>query len=404
MPGAQPATQDAAPVEAPAERRSDWRRALMRVVKPTFRLLLVAAVVEYILLPQIAGARKTVNLLSEVNLYWAGLGVLCEVAAILAYGVLTKVTMRDEPVGFGRLMQIDLTTMAVSHVVPAGSAVGVGLGYRLLTRFGVSKPGAATAKTVQTVGSAVVLNLILALALIAAIFLHGNNPLYAPFAGAGVLLLLAVGTAAVLITRGQERVADVSAAVLGRLPKVDPEAGRRLVNSLAETLHALAGDRKFLSRTTFWAAANWMLDAASLWCFVRAFGHTLGPVGLLVAHGLANVAAALPITPGGLGIVEGVLVPTLVAFSTTRGVAILGVLGWRLVNFWLPIPLGFACYARLSMLSPGEDGEDDHDFAPGRPQGRRDEDQAPSAPSAGERAVDAAEAGAKLAGDGQGRA
>jgi uncharacterized protein (TIRG00374 family) len=402
MPGAQHATQDAAPVEPPAERRPDWRHALMRVAKPTIRLLLVAAVIEYILLPQIAGSRKNLHTLSNVNLYWAGLGVLCEVAAILAYGVLTKVTMRDEPVGFGRLMQIDLTTMAVSHVVPAGSAVGVGLGYRLLTRFGVSKAGAASAKTVQTVGSAVVLNLILAIALIAAIFLHGNNPLYAPFAGAGVVLLLAVGTAAFLVTRGQQRVADVMTKLLGWLPRVDPEAGRRLVNSLAETLHALAGDRKFLSRTTFWAAANWMLDAASLWCFVHAFGHTLGPVGLLVAYGLANVAAALPITPGGLGVVEGVLVPTLVAFSTTRDVAVLGVLGWRLMNFWLPIPLGFACYARLSMLSPGDDSEDDHDFAPGRPQDRAGDAPEPPA-SAGERSINAAEAGAELTGDGQGR-
>ena len=75
---------------------------------------------------------------------------------------------------------------------------------------------------------------------------------------------------------------------------------------------------------------------------MRAFGHTLGPVGLLVAYGLANVAAAIPITPGGLGIVEGILVPTLVAFNTDQGVALLGVLAFRLISFWLPIPIGFA--------------------------------------------------------------
>ena len=120
----------------------------------------------------------------------------------------------------------------------------------------------------------------------------------------------------------------------------------------------LASDRKFLRSTVVWATANWVFDAASLWCFVRAFGHTLGPVGLLVAHGLANVAAALPLTPGGLGVVEGVLVPTLVAFDTTRGVAILGVLGWRLANFWLPIPIGFGCLARLTFQQGPEPIED----------------------------------------------
>ena len=48
-----------------------------------------------------------------------------------------------------------------------------------------------------------------------------------------------------------------------------------------------------------WAAANWLLDAASLWVFVAAFGHVISPVDLLTAYGLANILAAMPITPGG---------------------------------------------------------------------------------------------------------
>jgi len=96
-----------------------------------------------------------------------------------------------------------------------------------------------------------------------------------------------------------------------------------------------------------WAAANWLLDAASLWVFVAAFGHQIEPDALLVGYGLANVLAAIPITPGGLGIVEGVLVPTLVGFGTPRGVALVGVVSWRVVNFWLPIPAGGLCYLSL---------------------------------------------------------
>jgi uncharacterized protein (TIRG00374 family) len=121
----------------------------------------------------------------------------------------------------------------------------------------------------------------------------------------------------------------------------------RLLASLASTLRRLTADPVFLRRSVGWAAANWLLEAAALWAFVRAFGHSLGPVGLIVAHGLASVAAALPITPGGLGIVEGVLVPVLVAFQTPRGIAVLGVVAFRLATFWLPIPIGFASYGRL---------------------------------------------------------
>jgi hypothetical protein len=53
-----------------------------------------------------------------------------------------------------------------------------------------------------------------------------------------------------------------------------------------------------------------------------------------------------------LGIVEGVLVPTLVGFGSPRGIAILGVITYRLVNFWLPIPVGALAYLSLR-VEPG---------------------------------------------------
>jgi hypothetical protein len=45
-------------------------------------------------------------------------------------------------------------------------------------------------------------------------------------------------------------------------------------------------------------------------------------------------------------------VPTLVGFGSPRGVAILGVITYRLVNFWLPIPVGALSYLSLR-VEPG---------------------------------------------------
>ena len=93
----------------------------------------------------------------------------------------------------------------------------------------------------------------------------------------------------------------------------------------------------------------WLLDAASLWCFVAAFGRFVNPVELFAAYGIANIAGVLPITPAGLGVVDSVAPLLLVSFGVTRSVATLGVLGWRLVNFWLPIPAGAAAYVSLKV-------------------------------------------------------
>ena len=117
--------------------------------------------------------------------------------------------------------------------------------------------------------------------------------------------------------------------------------------------------------------ANWLLDAASLEVFVGAFGHWVNPDGLLVAYGLAYVLAALPITPGGLGVVEATLTSLLVGFGTPRGVAALGVVTYRLINFWLPIPLGGVAYISLHSSKTYQRNGKSEDGAGQLPEGRR---------------------------------
>jgi hypothetical protein len=79
--------------------------------------------------------------------------------------------------------------------------------------------------------------------------------------------------------------------------------------------------------------------------------------GLIVAFGLANVLAAVPLTPGGLGVVEAVLTSALVGFGAPRGTAVLGVVVYRLVNFWLPIPVGGLSYLSLKVGPASTRGE-----------------------------------------------
>lgn len=59
----------------------------------------------------------------------------------------------------------------------------------------------------------------------------------------------------------------------------------------------------------------------------------------------------MPITPGGIGVVEGVLISTLLGFGVPGGIAVLGVVSWRLIQYWAPIPVAGLCY--LSLRTPG---------------------------------------------------
>jgi uncharacterized protein (TIRG00374 family) len=349
-----------APVAAPATaarqagvvRVAGAQRA-RRFVGQVGKWAVLAVVVEYLVVPQLAGTRNSWHLLLGVDNAWLLVAVLLEVASLGVYAALSRALLPGgERPGYATVLGIDLSTMAASHVVPAGSAVGLGLGYRMLTRAGVSGPAAVFAKATQAVGSAVVLNLILWMALIASIPLHGFSPVYGPVAVAGLVLLTAAAVLLALVLRGDGRIAAVLGRQLGRLPRVSEDRVRDAVLSSAGHLRTFAADRRRLAFTFLLAAANWLLDAGALWACVRAFGHTLGPDGLLVPYGIAAVLAALPLTPAGLGIVEASLIPALVGFSTPRGVAILGVLAWRAITFLLPIPIGGISYLLLRRRRP----------------------------------------------------
>lgn len=336
----------------PRRRRRGLRSLLPAPIWQVGRLLLLALVVEYLVVPQLAGPRKVVDLITQVNplLLLAGVGL--EAAALISYAQLTRTVL---PAGHNQslftILRIELTTLSVSHCAPGGTATGTALGYRLLTQRGVARPDVGFAIAMQGIGSAVILNMILWLALIVSIPVWGFSAVYLIAAAVGAVLMGATAILIFLFTRGEERVGAALEHAAHRVPFVDGPALRRSFEQIGRRVGELSGQRPLVVRAALWATANWLLDAASLEVFVGAFGRWVNPDGLLVAYGLANVLAAIPITPGGLGVIEATLTSILVGFGTPRAIATLGVVGYRLINFWAPIPLGGLAYLSLEVAS-----------------------------------------------------
>ncbi|MHB1511124.1 MAG: lysylphosphatidylglycerol synthase transmembrane domain-containing protein [Acidimicrobiales bacterium] len=338
--------------QASDSKPSRWRRlASGHPLRRAVLFVLVGLVVEFLVVPQIGGVQRSLGLLSRVNGGFIAAGVVLEIASLASYAKLTHAVLPHGRVRFLTLWRIDMATLALSHIVPGGTAGGDALGYRLLTEEeDLSGPEAGFALGSEGIGSALVLNAILWVALVVSIPVTGFNPLYGAAAAVGVVLFALATILVLLLTRGRERAATLLGRLASRVPFLQQATVDRVIKELSERILTMARDPRLLRRAVAWAAANWLLDALSLFVFLAAFGHIENPDGLLVAYGLAYVLAAIPVTPGGLGIVEAVLVPTLVGFGSPAGVALLGVVCYRLVNFWLPIPVG--AFAYLSLKHP----------------------------------------------------
>ena len=349
-PGAEAAAAGEATEKHPSARRHRW---LPRTVRRLAELLLLGFVIEYFVVPQISGTHKALHVLASVNPFLPVLGVLLEVLSLIAYFELTRALIpKSSDPGFATMSRIQLSTLALSHCLPGGNAVGYSLGYRLLMRSGVAGTDTAVALATQGLGSAVVLNVIFWLALLVSLPLYGFQSGYLFVAVIGLLLMAGIALLVILLTKGDQRATAFLAAVGRKVPFLHPETLPRLFGQLVARVEDLSKDRRQMGKALFFAAANWLCDAASLFVFVGAFGHWVNPIALLVAYGVGNIAAALPITPGGLGVVEATVSGILVGFGTPRSIAIWGVLAWRLVNFWLPIPIGGTSYLSLQLHPP----------------------------------------------------
>src|SRR4029077_9929424 len=121
---------------------------------------------------------------------------------------------------------------------------------------------------------------------------------------ASVLLLAFFAGLIYLLTKGEDVAARVLQAAAGPVPRLSPDKVEAVVRRIGFRIRLLGRDREMLQRAIGWATAKWVLAAASLWAFVAAFGSYINPLYLFVAYGVGNVLAAIPLTPGGVGLVE----------------------------------------------------------------------------------------------------
>lgn len=348
------ASVDPAPVEASTgsarTKRGRKQSVQSRAVKRTLLLVVTLFVFYYVVIPTFARSRDSVDRLVELNPLWILLAIGLELASLLCYTVLTRVTLPSEPrLSLFTIFRIQMSTKAVGNLVPGGSAAGGTLGYSLFTTAGV--PPAAAGFTLASVGlgSAVVLNLILWVTLLISIPLNGFRPAYVTAAIVGVLLLAFAAGLVYLLIEGRDLAERVLRAIFRKLPYVEEETAARFVHQTADRIQDLARQPELVRRGVLWAAANWVLDASCLWVLLHAFGVTMNPINLVVAYGVVSVVASIPLTPGGLGVVEFTLPALLATFGAPIQAATFAVLAWRLIQFWMPIPVGGLSYASLKL-------------------------------------------------------
>ncbi|GAA1598309.1 MULTISPECIES: lysylphosphatidylglycerol synthase transmembrane domain-containing protein [Kribbella] len=306
-------------------------------------LVVLVAIVEYVVLPKLSVARESLERVSRLNPAWLITAIVLEAGALVCYSLFTRALLNGSTVRFSWILRSDLTGYGVSHVVPGGAATATAVRFRLLVSGG-AKPSDVTATvTAEAIGSPLALVLIAWLSTIPAVVLRDATPAYLTLFLVG-LVVLASGLLAV---RERSRVDRLAARLLRATVRRLPERIGPWIESVALRFRDLLADPEVRKAFLLWATLNWLLDAAVLWTFLAAFGSPISPVPVLLAYSAANLAAVIPLTPGGIAVVEGIAISSLLGFDVPGDTAVLAVLSWRLLQFWAPVPLAGLCYLSL---------------------------------------------------------
>ncbi|MEX0754947.1 MAG: flippase-like domain-containing protein [Actinomycetota bacterium] len=322
-----------------ASSRSLRRRILTRVA-----FLLVAAVALYILWPSLAKVFSAVPDLDEIAPGWFLAMLALEAASFAAMWVLLAITLRSRK--WFAIGTAQLAGNAVGRVVPGGAAAGAAAQYTLMVQGGVEATRVGTGVTAASLISTATI-FALPLLSVPAVLASAGIPdglVHAVWLGGAVLgLAFAAGAMLLFRDRPVERVGHAIAWVLRRMRR--PASGEQLAERLV--------DERDLLRTTlrsdWWKAvlaslANWLLDYLALLAALTAVGARPDPPLVLLAYASSMVLGMIPLTPGGLGFVEAGLTGTLALAGVSGAEAVLAILAYRLVSYWLPMPVGGIAY------------------------------------------------------------
>ena len=332
-------------VEAPNAR---WRRGRVRFAVRLVQAALLVAAVIWLVVPRLGDTASVLGLLDEVAVVPLVVGSLLGLAAIVAYAEVTRALLpRSSRPRRGRALGVVFSSLGVNRVAPLGVAAGSAVAFGLLCREGVPRADVAFAMAVQGVGSAIVLQAILWGSALVVAPTEGFVPLTLAAVAVGGVVLAAAGFLIWALSRRRAATERWVGRAAGRCRAGSEGGAAAAVASAGTRLDRLARDPSTLLRGSAWTTVNWLADAASLWVFLAAFGADVSFLHTLVAFGVANVVATIPITPGGLGVVETSLAVALIALDAPSGAAFLGVAAYRLVHYWLPIPGGAVAFAAL---------------------------------------------------------
>ena len=343
-------------IEQQVESPLPWRSLIKGSVA-----VVVAGITIYLVFPSLTEVFDSWPKLRSLDWIWFAFALVAQAAHFTCTIALQRIALRTK--AWYSVATSQLAGNSISLVVPGGQAVGAATQFRMLAASGndaATAVGGLTAFSLLGIGGLLALPIFVLPAIVAGTPIDSGLEHAALLGIVAFVLFAGFGAAVLMMERPLRWAGDVFQAARNRLKrKSEPMTG--LPDRLVYERNRI---REVLGRR--WKAALLLssgrlaFDFATLLACIRATGVKPNPSLVLLAYAVAGLLELVPVTPGGLGIVEAGLSGMLILAGIPGGQAVVATLAYRIISYWLPIVVGPVAYFmfRARYGPPGHGGGD----------------------------------------------
>lgn len=352
------------------------RRTLQRIGLGALSLGIVVATFAY-LLPTIADYRDVWAAVQQLS--WGWIAVLVAATALNLATFAPPWMVALPGLSFFQAIAVTQVSSALSIVVPGGVAAGVATSYGMLRRWGFASREVARAVTLTSLWNQF-LNLSFPIVAVFLLTSSGGDAAIlavAAFVGVAVLGVLVAGLVVVLASeRLAQEIGELAARfanwALGKVRRGPVSWG----GPSFERFRRGAGDllRRRWHALTAASLAGSLSVFAVLVVSLRALdvpGSEVSLIEAFAAWSLVRIIGTIPITPGGIGIVELGLTSALVGFGGANAGVVAAVLVYRFLTIVPTLLIGLVAAATWRHLGSAAAGTapEEPPIAPDHPVG-----------------------------------
>lgn len=331
-----------APQPSPPSAKLDVKKTvIMGVIGIAFIVLIFWKVI-----PQIGSYSEAWDSLKSMT--WAALViiVITVLVYLAVYGFAYKAA--EPRLGYWQSQQVNQAAFTISNGVPAGGAVGLAVQFGMLVSFKLPATAATAAITAVSIWSTFI-SLGFPILGVVALSITGTGDSVAWLGPLGLAILVTIVVVFVLVMRSEPLARRVGTWANAVARPITHRVKRLNGIDLAAPILKFREDMyDLLRRRWLWLTAaqvgisftQFLILYASLRGVEGWSNPGTNPLSAFGAYAVSHIMLMVPVTPGGLGTMDALMIQLLVSSGTDKGAATAADLVWRATSYFPQILIG----------------------------------------------------------------